>query len=181
MRRDHPRACGEHRPVRDARRAHWGSSPRMGGTPGPGPVGHQPGGIIPAHGGNTLTWLTWMTRSRDHPRACGEHFRRAPTSRARAGSSPRMRGTRNPGPADSSGRGIIPAHAGNTRRTHHGRIVAGDHPRACGEHRTETCPTLCRRGSSPRMRGTLFLTFFAASSLGIIPAHAGNTIRGAIP
>ena len=70
---------------------------------------------------------------------------------------------------------IIPAHAGNTLLDFVEKNGYWDHPRTCGEH-TASCgcvqPTL---GSSPHMRGTLISFFVIIVSLGIIPAHAGNT------
>ena len=71
-------------------------------------------GIIPAHAGNTKLGLVLQTVSRDHPRACGEHWPFAPITHCWSGSSPRMRGT----PRVK----IKLAHL-------HGII-----PRACGEH-----------------------------------------------
>ena len=72
--------------------------------------------------------------------------------------------------------GIIPAHAGNTFRKRKVIELAGDHPRACGEH-VLTCGVLCATwGSSPRMRGTLHIGELEDYTDGIIPAHAGNTI-----
>ena len=112
--RDHPRACGEH--LISLWRVRHG------------------GGIIPAHAGNTPYPRPPVIRSRDHPRACGEHVRRPPPGCTPPGSSPRMRGTRRPLILSFSRTGIIPAHAGNTRRSIRLRPGHGDHPRACGEH-----------------------------------------------
>ena len=95
-RRDHPRACGEHRPSRLLDVVGRGSSPRMRGTLVAVRILSLASGIIPA--------------------ACGEHRRRFCQQVNERGSSPRMRGTRI---ADDIARitpGIIPAHAGNTAR-----------------------------------------------------------------
>ena len=49
------------------------------------------------------------------------------------------------------------------------------HPRACGEHSNSH---RCRhniRGSSPRLRGTLYFRFFSPPESRFIPALAGNT------
>ncbi len=91
------------------------------------------------------------------------------------GSSPRMRGSQAYlhllGPIF----GIIPAHAGLTRRTHGPKLTGRDHPRACGAHSSSNASTLGYQGSSPRMRGSLLLRFDGLLLCGIIPAHAGLT------
>ena len=94
---------------------------------------------------------------------------------ANVGSSPRMRGTQMQPVGHIVDSGIIPAHAGNTCGFEFGRVVGGDHPRACGEHSHVTLQSLKLVGSSPRMRGTLPIGQALAHIPGIIPAHAGNT------
>ena len=114
-----------------------------------------------------------------------------------AGSSPRMRGTLNYPSGDAEAAGIIPAYAGNTSIEHRKRRWNWDHPRVCGEHTPSARssplprdhPRVCGEhdkpdsanslawGSSPRMRGTLFLAGVDGDDLGIIPAYAGNTCR----
>ena len=136
--RDHPRACGEHTiPIMPAGTAP-GSSPRMRGTlPGVGHLRPQPG-IIPAHAGNTDGAVHRNTRSRDHPRACGEHIQRAPMDWTNRGSSPRMRGTPMRTRSRILSLWIIPAHAGNTQTSEFSSSTYRDHPRACGEHAQHT-------------------------------------------
>ena len=73
--------------------------------------------------------------------------------------------------------GIIPAHAGNTNPQRQANCLARDHPRACGEHGTKGAKDKSKAGSSPRMRGTHDLYHDVNAERGIIPAHAGNTIR----
>ena len=67
-----------------------------------------------------------------------------------------MRGTLHGSDRCGCDHGIIPAHAGNT---------AG-----------QDAATVRRPGSSPRMRGTLFMHVDQFLHGGIIPAHAGNTL-----
>ena len=74
-------------------------------------------------------------------------------------------------------RGIIPAHAGNTSISSSSRSTARDHPRACGEHSMMYGVACALMGSSPRMRGTQIDELLAVFDMGIIPAHAGNTLR----
>ena len=94
-----------------------------------------------------------------------------------AGSSPRMRGTLPLVFAYELFPGIIPAHAGNTGRMPDGHEQRRDHPRACGEHYLAKVARVVNMGSSPRMRGTPGTRYDVWHHAGIIPAHAGNTLR----
>ena len=174
---DHPRTCGEHASCT---------------------VLAMSAGIIPAHAGNTSPHLRSDRVSRDHPRTCGEHAEVDSREFMTMGSSPHMRGTRHPhrlaqpdergssphmrgtlDERDAQDRrvGIIPAHAGNTRRRDTATETCWDHPRTCGEHEYVVKATTYRKGSSPHMRGTLIVIVVVGLSGGIIPAHAGNTSR----
>ncbi|KFI48490.1 hypothetical protein BBOU_0619 [Bifidobacterium boum] len=73
--RDHPRMRGEHYQYLHVYRAFGGSSPHARGTlPCAGTV-TATGGIIPACAGNTRTRTLAGTRTWDHPRMRGEHWR----------------------------------------------------------------------------------------------------------
>ena len=74
-----------------------------------------------------------------------------------------------------SRRGIIPALAGNTYGKPRTPSAAGDHPRACGEHKGYKFRRSKGMGSSPRLRGTRDRSTGRHSHGGIIPALAGNT------
>ena len=139
---------------------------------------------------------TLMTTNTYHPRVYGKHACASESRPAPSGSSPRMWGARRAraigirssgiiptygGALDVRGtrrnaRGIIPAYAGSTRTCRYTVTRLRDHPRVCGEH------TMCltdidqELGSSPRMRGALFL-FGRRRRGGIIPAYAGSTWR----
>ena len=71
---DHPRACGEHYRTGVVPFAVSGSSPRMRGTQHVCWYFCVIHGIIPAHAGNTGRQKYIDNLSRDHPRACGEHW-----------------------------------------------------------------------------------------------------------
>ena len=133
-------------------------------------------GIIPAYAGNTCPKLAASMLHRDHPRVCGEHTASTQVLRRSLGSSPRMRGTPQVGGVIIAVKGIIPAYAGNTLPAVTSLSSSRDHPRVCGEHCTVSWPYLVHEGSSPRMRGTLFLLFIVYYLWGIIPAYAGNTL-----
>ena len=175
-RRDHPRVCGEHEWHHHQIPGLRGSSPRMRGTP---PQTLPPmirTRIIPAYAGNTCRNVRLPANRRDHPRVCGEHRSRVWTRLTRAGSSPRMRGTRfGMRPSRDTGR-IIPAYAGNTMAVMFSRIEVRDHPRVCGEHAAICSCAVTSTGSSPRMRGTRVLRPEPGIRTGIIPAYAGNTL-----
>ena len=74
-------------------------------------------------------------------------------------------------------KGIIPAHAGLTAPCRSLAWAEWDHPRACGAHASCCISQPTRLGSSPRMRGSLLKCLDRWFRNGIIPAHAGLTIR----
>ena len=150
---DHPRACGEHNMDMEVFPSCSGSSPRMRGAPRGLSEGLPSRGIIPAHAGSTRCRPREDARSRDHPRACGEHSVAPWFTDTPLGSSPRMRGARRRRPASGQHEGIIPAHAGSTDREGRENVRLRDHPRACGEHRGYVAVLNTDSGSSPRMRG----------------------------
>ena len=139
---------------------------------------HEPVGIIPAHAGLTEHEQNILGQEWDHPRACGAHSRRAAMSTSQEGSSPRMRGSHNLFFGLCPDEGIIPAHAGLTRRGQRLLQSSWDHPRACGAHSPDSRMTRTVLGSSPRMRGSRAGRKEMKFEDGIIPAHAGLTPRG---
>ena len=151
---DHPRACGAHIihfivsfPVLGSSPrmrgslgdyltmiAAQGSSPRMRGSPSSTISASCKVGIIPAHAGLTCSSIFHCGSSRDHPRACGAHNDEWYRAFYKAGSSPRMRGSRRRHGSADRRAGIIPAHAGLTSSTACRGCPTKDHPRACGAH-----------------------------------------------
>ena len=90
--RDHPRICGEHDLVDAHPCTSVGSSPHMqGALQRPGLDG-EGAGIIPAYAGSTWSRRSRPSRTRDHPRICGEHPSTPFTRPCTMGSSPHMRG-----------------------------------------------------------------------------------------
>ena len=134
-------------------------------------------GIIPAHAGLTSWPSTTCKLSGDHPRACGAHCRDGRNRRQGVGSSPRMRGSPTSDQSTFFVRGIIPAHAGLTRPLWMHQTARRDHPRACGAHRTTGDFDIYWTGSSPRMRGSHRCHYRRLEDVGIIPAHAGLTLK----
>jgi hypothetical protein len=111
-----------------------------------------------------------------------------PSGRSTQGSSPRVRGTAMatswpwswtrfiPACAGNRGlQGFIPACAGNSLNSFITRLPTRVHPRVCGEQTISAgLPVFCT-GSSPRVRGTVFVHAHHEFSNGFIPACAGNS------
>ena len=90
-----------------------------------------------------------------------------------------MRGSRDTRALGAREQGIIPAHAGLTRVLRQDDGAARDHPRACGAHWNVRPLRSTSAGSSPRMRGSRGSRRGVRARRGIIPAHAGLTLRTA--
>ena len=114
-------------------------------------------GIIPAHAGLTRIVCECTNPTR--------------------GSSPRMRGSLFQAAFREVTRGIIPAHAGLTMFSCPSIFWIRDHPRACGAHQNRGKMYRMLSGSSPRMRGSLDRVVASVIASGIIPAHAGLTLK----
>ena len=132
-----------------------GSSPHVRGTLQISDIQWSAEGIIPACAGNTVHDVFSFACLRDHPRMCGEHHTTRAASAVDSGSSPHVRGTLIVNDFRPHVTGIIPACAGNTRKSGSTISQNWDHPRMCGEHVGAQPGTILRRG--------------------IIPACAGNT------
>ena len=110
----------------------------------------------------------------DHPRACGDRFSRHQRARARAGSSPRLRGPVVALEGQRAQVRIIPAPAGTGTAARNGSRCSADHPRACGDRTRMAALSVCNCGSSPRLRGPATPRRGAAARRRIIPAPAGT-------
>ena len=93
-----------------------------------------------------------------------------------AGSSPLTRGKPASGPAFGQYPGLIPAHAGKTRRGGGCQVFSGAHPRSRGENVSRERPSGRSRGSSPLTRGKQESRTRGEVLRGLIPAHAGKTV-----
>ena len=69
---------------------------------------------------------------------------------------------------------ITPAGAGNSAELQRNRRGLRDHPRGCGEQHLARRPLLQRRGSPPRVRGTVSICRAFSLRRRITPAGAGN-------
>ena len=72
---------------------------------------------------------------------------------------------------------ITPAHAGKSRSPSFAPLLAGDHPRACGEKSVIIRQCTHTAGSPPRMRGKEQLPANSRDRVRITPAHAGKRRR----
>ena len=133
------------------------------------------GRIIPAHAGQTTIFSFNSARWSDHPRACGANGVWDVFNIRGHGSSPRMRGKPAVIYPRLGARRIIPAHAGQTEKSHQKQWFAPDHPRACGANSASNEAAMTRFGSSPRMRGKQGRVRADPIRRRIIPAHAGQT------
>ena len=68
--------------------------------------------ITPAHAGKSRHFLRLGIENEDHPRTCGEKFRRSIPDVAGSGSPPHMRGKVAAWPTRLPRSRITPAHAG---------------------------------------------------------------------
>ena len=74
--------------------------------------------------------------------------------------------------------GLIPARAGNTDAVLPLTSYLRAHPRSRGEHLTMPSTAGVASGSSPLARGTPSHRLRRGFPCGLIPARAGNTLRG---
>ena len=110
----HPHVCGEHNLLHSFHELPRGSSPRMRGTRDLGSPAHPRKRLIPTYAGNTSAQIDHRTSTAAHPHVCGEHVLLTIRLIQRAGSSPRMRGTRYVDINTITGDRLIPTYAGNT-------------------------------------------------------------------
>ena len=173
--RAHPRSRGENSGLA-ASRATWnGSSPLTRGKPRLVGADLPHGRLIPAHAGKTPRpdprgALAWA-----HPRSRGENHGVQSRIVNQTGSSPLTRGKRHALRPRIRDRGLIPAHAGKTRRTPQPRTRPGAHPRSRGENFRSVMREARAAGSSPLTRGKPVRAETRRAPTGLIPAHAGKT------
>src|SRR5690606_24296566 len=87
----------------------------------------------------------------------------------------RVRGTPNKGRRRYACARLIPAGAGNTRRSSASLDAIVAHPRGCGEHTSDCRVSVVSEGSSPRVRGTPAADRQERDGAAVILAGAGNT------
>ena len=137
--------------------------------------------LIPAHAGKTRELGVSTERLEAHPRSRGENIQTTVQTVTGWGSSPLTRGKRHHGVDRGLDEGLIPAHAGKTRTRWLRSWACPAHPRSRGENHFFSPPRRSSCGSSPLTRGKLLGFAFERTSAGLIPAHAGKTLRPSSP
>ena len=114
-----------------------------------------------------------------HPRSRGENVLGSHVGPVEHGSSPLTRGKRKTFEGNLLILGLIPAHAGKTRRRGRSQQLSWAHPRSRGENACVGSEDVVGVGSSPLTRGKLGLEDCGGLLDRLIPAHAGKTYGGA--
>ena len=151
--RAHPRSRGENVHTDENVAFGQGSSPLTRGKRCRVCVGFRPVGLIPAHAGKTWKPATGVASETAHPRSRGENCLPDLLPARILGSSPLTRGKRDAHRAVVLLPGLIPAHAGKTRRLTPARSTSWAHPRSRGENPRGVCTHPRGWGSSPLTRG----------------------------
>ena len=131
--RDHPRVCGEKFLKQVESLSYLGSPPRMRGKVHLTAYFFIIWGITPACAGKSCRRCPQRSRSRDHPRVCGEKADNDYDEKPIEGSPPRMRGKDSDGGQRASASRITPAYAGKSSSSRLKAFPIWDHPRVCGE------------------------------------------------
>ena len=131
--------------------------------------------LIPAHAGKTTAEAPPTGSRTAHPRSRGENPPVTCRSVRRRGSSPLTRGKLRLGDNRRAGRGLIPAHAGKTSVNVIDGVFPRAHPRSRGENSGASSGLIRANGSSPLTRGKPETRRTGATSIRLIPAHAGKT------
>ena len=152
-----------------------GSSPLTRGKRKHAPLSIIPSGLIPAHAGKTFSTPRRTTGERAHPRSRGENIVVSAPIIIRQGSSPLTRGKRGAVEKVGWAIGLIPAHAGKTRKPARRRWSRRAHPRSRGENTDLLSISGGPWGSSPLTRGKRGCGGSELLSFRLIPAHAGKT------
>ena len=137
--------------------------------------------LIPAHAGKTRLELNAHGEPPAHPRSRGENGYIYVYPWSSDGSSPLTRGKHVPLIKLAPDRGLIPAHAGKTRRNARSGHAHPAHPRSRGENGLWCSSFGLFPGSSPLTRGKLGLSVSFVSLCRLIPAHAGKTVLHVMP
>ena len=109
--------------------------------------------LIPAHAGKTSSRSRARPVSPAHPRSRGENFDNVGKDVPFTGSSPLTRGKPHAGRRFPRLSGLIPAHAGKTKRSTWITTRTRAHPRSRGENGVGTLGRQHGYGSSPLTRG----------------------------
>ena len=178
--RDHPRLCGEKRPLKGRGFRITGSPPPMRGKGQPIKHFVNVGRITPAYAGKRDMPALRSVSTWDHPRLCGEKTKSHCRFSSSKGSPPPMRGKVFEFPFSISVPRITPAYAGKSSNRVYISDRHRDHPRLCGEKRQGNGTKSVPRGSPPPMRGKVFSVLPACHKFLDHPRLCGEKIRSHI-
>ena len=171
----HPHSRGENSVAALSSEKLAGSSPLTRGKLLPLVGGGLALGLIPTHAGKTPRRPRPRVRSWAHPHSRGENQAALTALRNVSGSSPLTRGKPSSRSRAKPVRGLIPTHAGKTRRGSRAGSRPGAHPHSRGENSCESLIVSWVGGSSPLTRGKLLVAVVREALRGLIPTHAGKT------
>ena len=166
--------CGEKTLYSGIRLVVLGSPPRVRGKGEQTARPHYHMRITPACAGKRRLSAKTASRSRDHPRVCGEKRTRQAVWTQCGGSPPRVRGKVVLLLVGWLLSGITPACAGKSVWQRLRPEPARDHPRVCGEKVRPWSSRGLDRGSPPRVRGKADADAAPRIAAGITPACAGK-------
>ena len=178
QRRAHPHSRGENSARAAAIGPLLGSSPLTRGKPLLRGNSLSFRGLIPTHAGKTRSAPGALRGCRAHPHSRGENLRLYGLGAMNEGSSPLTRGKHDVRDRRLPSRGLIPTHAGKTRRRPARTSGCRAHPHSRGENSDRAVPEGPERGSSPLTRGKHYARRYRRLCPGLIPTHAGKTSRG---
>ena len=178
---DHPRSRGGNIDPATITAHPQGPSPLARGKRSSLLAGWPKCGTIPARAGETRAASTSVRTAWDHPRSRGGNGEIMPTKVAGTGPSPLARGKRDVICFASACSRIIPARAGETRRSHSTQPRFWDHPRSRGGNLAEMVRADAEKGPSPLARGKRGRRRPRLFELGTIPARAGETGCAVMP
>ena len=172
--RVYPRTCGGTRSTSPVRRWSWGLSPHVRGNLLATCWSASIPGSIPARAGEPRPGRLYGRWSKVYPRTCGGTEPGCGTGRGSAGLSPHVRGNLRGVEVGGPGPGSIPARAGEPRPSAASCSATGVYPRTCGGTRQASGRRSACSGLSPHVRGNPLAMRAEKSSLGSIPARAGE-------
>ena len=148
--------------------------PAHAGEPHPNPQRLDCVLDYPAHAGEPRGQSLRARCKRDYPRPRGGTPSELVSRRLASGLSPPTRGNRGDGRSAERCRGTIPAHAGEPEFMRYPNRCGGDYPRPRGGTVRSVYSPTPSRGLSPPTRGNHSPCRMRESSVGTIPAHAGE-------
>ncbi len=172
----YPRVCGGTAALRRWLMPLRGLSPRVRGNPRRLGLMCGPRRSIPACAGEPDTTASHVPRRTVYPRVCGGTRHICHPAIFSPGLSPRVRGNRSCSAPLASGRGSIPACAGEPEGENDPVGIHRVYPRVCGGTRFSHAIDPLSKGLSPRVRGNRPYRVSSSPVRRSIPACAGEPL-----